>query len=147
MKDNTTARETRSLAIYINLTILLAVLVAFDVVLRCATRTENSATAVPKGVVVAQEFRLVDEQGHLRGKLGVVKGKPGLALYGKDESGKDSGNPRAVLTVTSSGDPVLALMDKDGETPRAMLDLSDKREGAAALRFYDKDNKVTYSAP
>ena len=102
--------KTKTHLLTVGLTV--AVLLASDVALRLAQAEKREAA--PK-VVAAQEFHLVDGEGKVRARLGVMKDQPGLALY-----------------------------DKDGKTPRAILGLTT--EGKAALMMMDKDGKITWSA-
>jgi hypothetical protein len=84
----------------------VAVLLAGDVALRLA-QAKNAGAAK---VVSAQEFHLVDGEGKVRARLGVLKDRPGLALYDKD--GKA---PRAILGLTGEGKGALMMMDADGK--------------------------------
>jgi len=54
-------------------------------------------------VVVAQEFRLVDDEGKTRARLSLVEGEPNLDLF--DAAGK----PRLELTLVK-GEPNLVLV-------------------------------------
>jgi len=135
-------KDNRPSLVSIGIGLLVAALVIYDIGLRRGEAGHIATSTAAPHTLSAQEFILVDDKGQPRGKLAVAKDKPGLALYGKD-----SGAPRAVLAVTSDGTPLLALLDKDGLTPRATIELSDKQDGAASFRLYDKSGKVTWSSP
>src|SRR5713226_4157579 len=96
---------------------ILAVILAADL---SARYVQAKPAAPPPRVLTAEEFRLVDSEGKLRGRLAVAQSRPGLAFYSSD--GK---TPRAIFAITASGDPILGLLDRDGKTPRATLDLTD----------------------
>lgn len=83
----------------------------------------------PKDVIRAKEFALEDENGHIRGRLTLMKGAPGLSL--NDENGtlraglvlvetgaglslyNESGKPQATLGITELGAGLL-LSDANG---------------------------------
>ena len=101
--------------------------------------------------------------GRVRAALGVVKGTPGLDLYGEDPTAS------ADLSVQSSG-PSLTLSHSDGyiTLDQTSVELSDKqgfqtrigssalqtlrtgethKTSAASLVMFGKDGKVLWSAP
>jgi hypothetical protein len=81
-------------------------LLSGDLALRFAQAKAGGATKV----VSAEEFHLVDSEGKVRARLGVLKDRPGLALYDKD--GK---TPRAILGLTAEGKGALMMMDAEGK--------------------------------
>ena len=61
-----------------------------------------------KPVVVTQAIRLVDNQGHLRGLIGVSPdGMSTIALYDAQE------RERAVIAVPADGEARMVMQDKD----------------------------------
>jgi len=136
LKDNAISRVSLGVGL------AACALVIYDIGLRQGeARRQVIPLAAASHTVTAQEFVLVDDKAQIRAKLAVAKGKPGLAIYGKD-----SGTPRVVLAVTSDGTPLFAMLDKDGLTPRASIEVSDKQDGAASFRVYDKEGKLTWSS-
>lgn len=79
-------------------------------------------------VVTAQEFRLEDEKGALRGEWRVQGGnsEPRLALYGHD------GQARVTVTVTLDGQPSLAFVDAQGRR-RILLQAGEQGSQVALL--------------
>jgi hypothetical protein len=142
-----------------NVALLVVVLLAGDVALRCVGAQPGGAA--PK-VVTAQEFRLVDGEGKTRASMAVqADGSAGMVLLDK------GGKRRAVLRLRPDGSPSLSLHDADGRN-RATLDMQaddsigliltnrDGKGGAAmvvppngeaAAVLKDKDGNVVWAEP
>jgi hypothetical protein len=76
-------------------------------------RQANAQTPSAPRIVEANEFRLLDESGRVRGRFAVDKDGPGLAF------GDENGKLRAALRVDKDG-PLLLFNDKN-EKLRAVL--------------------------
>jgi hypothetical protein len=139
--------------------LLAALLLGGDLALRTVHAAPDPA---PPKVIMAQEFRLVDKTGAMRGTLQTQDdGSPGLALYDK------TGKVRVTLHVQSDGSALLAFHDgmgksrveleQDSDGTGGLTLINGKGSGGAALMiapdsnpvaiFKDKDGKVTWSAP
>ena len=91
------------------------------------------ATAAPE-VIEAQEFRVVDNTGSVRGWLGTLEnGEVGLGLRDVE---KES---RAVLQLLPDGSPSLRLFDAAGKV-RVGLGISE--DGVSGLSLLDAAKKV-----
>jgi len=139
--------------------LLAALLLAGDLALRNVHAAPDPA---PPKVLMAQEFRLVDKTGAMRGTLQTQDdGSPGLALYDK------TGKVRVTLNVQGDGTSLLVFRD-GASKPRVELEqdadgtggltlINGKGTGGAALLiapdsnpvavFKNKEGKVIWSAP
>lgn len=89
-------------------------------------------------ILVAEEFRLVDDKGRIRASLGMSGGGAGMLLYDR------TGQFRAMLMLApEEGEPVLSLADKDG-VHRATVGIRTKETPYLALR--DNNGKIRLSA-
>ena len=139
--------------------LLAALLLAGDLALRTVHAAPDTA---PPKVIIAQEFRLVDKNGVMRGTMQTQEdGSPGIALFDKN------GKARVTLHLRPDGSSTLAFRDAQSKPRVEMEQAADgtggltltngKGTGGAALLiapdsnpvaiFKDKDGKVTWSAP
>jgi hypothetical protein len=92
-------------------------------------------------VISAEGFQLIDRQGTTHAALNTQDGgAPELLFFDSNHK------PRVVFDMTSSGDPLLFLMDADG-TIRTVLGLGFGANGSPFIRLRDKDKKVIWSVP
>jgi hypothetical protein len=103
-----------------------------------SSRFFSKTTPQEEGILVANEFRLVNEEGHVLAKWRMENGEPMLAFRMQNDK------RRVRLGADSSGDLTLALYHTDGH-PRILLGVS--LEGGPFLDMLDKDEKVHWSAP
>ncbi len=106
--------------------------------------TERNNPNIPS-VVQAHSFQLVDDNGAVRGVLGMGRSQPYLALYDQN------GIPRLdALLVSDSGDPSLVLSDQQGETRwyagvyttgEPVLTLDDESGSPRLMAFLDPTGK------
>ncbi|MGA8058464.1 MAG: hypothetical protein WB999_09480 [Candidatus Binataceae bacterium] len=135
----------------------------------CRSRTVAAAPAViksdrsvPRRIVTASEFVLLDAAGKPRAKIDVNDdGQAGFAMYDRDN------HPRAQIVVDNYGAPSVRLYDTtnklrlsleistDGVPTVRLLDTSDRArgvfgvdaEGEAGLNFYAQDGRVLRELP
>jgi hypothetical protein len=86
-------------------------------------------------VIRAERFELVDNNGTLRGILGIIGYDPSLMLVDKD------GCFRCVLTAAPDG----ASLFLRGKDCKDQITLSGRID--PALRFYDEKGNVVWKAP
>ncbi len=98
----------------------------------------------------AQEFRVVDKEGKMRARLGMVEKQPApgfgadsgqepaLSLYDKN------GKARARLFLVYGERPSLDLYNRDGKNPRISLKLLGPQEGPE-LFLFDKQRQIRAS--
>ena len=127
-----------------------------------ARTAEAQETKKHEKVVIAEQFRLVDKEGNLRGAIG-LSGKEAPKLWFYDEGGTPRigmvlsdkgvptlefsdgvGKPRIGMNLSDKGVPTLGLYDEVG-TPRLGMVLSDK--GGPGLVLCDEGGTVMWSAP
>jgi len=139
--------------------LLAALLLAGDLALRNVHAAPDPA---PPKVLMAQEFRLVDKTGAMRGTLQTQDdGSPGLALYDK------TGKVRVTMNVQGDGTSLLVFHDgagksrveleQDADGTGGLTLINGKGTGGAAVLiapdsnpvavFKNKDGKVVWSAP
>ena len=113
-----------------NVAVLVVVLLAGDVALRCVGAQPGGAA--PK-VIAAQEFRLVDGAGKTRASLSAQDdGSTGMVFFDRE------GKRRAVLRLRADGTPALSLHDADGKNRAALDTLAD---GSVSLALTNKTGK------
>jgi hypothetical protein len=91
-----------------------------------------------EGILAANEFRLVDNEGLLLAALAARDGEPLLSFYTKDEK------VRVSLGARPDGDLALALHHQDGHVA-AIFGVT--YEGAPFLEMLNAEEKVIWSAP
>ena len=104
-----------------------------------ARTAEVQETKKHEKVVRAEEFRLVDKAGNLRGVMNassIVIG-PQLAFF------DEGGTTRMRMFLSDDGDPMLLLKDEDG-TLRMSMNLT---AGMPGLLLRDEGGTVMWSAP
>lgn len=121
-----------------------------------------SVEQLPQRTLAAQEIRLVDAKGNMRGMLGVNKdGDPRISLF--DSHGKlrtaleisdaqglafdlldPTGTVRLSLIINIDRIPALRLFDSQ-HRPRVLLGVDP--EGEAALDFYSEEGKLLRELP
>jgi len=95
--------------------------------------------AGPQRVVIAEEFRLVDNEGKILSTWGMYAGGPGIVLFSKN------GQFRAVFSLTSPEEgPVLAFADNKGNH-RAIVGLGAERQPYVTLRDQAGKERISLS--
>jgi hypothetical protein len=90
-------------------------------------------------VIEAEEFRLVDSQGTVRGWFRVRGGNAALCITDKDYK---TGPPRALMGVDANGVPTLSISDATG--PRVLLGIKDK---GGAINLYNEAGRWSTLGP
>jgi hypothetical protein len=104
-----------------------------------ATPASAEKAAARNKVVVAEEFRLVNQEGRVVSTWGMYAGGPGMVLFNKQ------GKFRAVFSLTSPEEsPVLTFADKDG-VHRAIVGMKAERRPYVSLRDEAGRERVSIS--
>ncbi len=93
---------------------------------------ESQQPGIPGTMVVAEEFRLVNKEGHVRAKLTLWDGELPALVFGDGTC-----HTRAMLGIFNGEQPALILSDKDCQE-RAGLDMQP--DGLPGLTLRDKEN-------
>ena len=89
-------------------------------------------------VVAAQEFRLEDSDGYMRGRLRVAEDVASLTLFDA------SGLARSVLVVRPDGVAGLGFTDESGQL---QVDIGVDRNGKPRVAFFDESGNIVWSPP
>ena len=89
-------------------------------------------------VVTAQEFRLEDADGYMRGRLRVVEDIASLTLFDA------SGQSRSVLVVRPDGVAGLGFADESGQL---QVDIGVDPTGKPRVAFFDSGGNIVWSRP
>lgn len=89
-------------------------------------------------IVTAQEFRLEDVDGHMRGRLRVAEDIASLILFDA------SGQTRSVLVVRPDGVAGLGFADESG---RLQVDIGVDPTGKPRVAFFDDGGNIVWSRP
>ena len=93
----------------------------------------------PARVVIAEEFRLVDNEGKILSTWGMYAGGPGIVLFNKN------GQFRAVFSLTSPEEgPVLTFADNKGNL-RAIVGIGEERQPYVTLRDQAGKERISLS--
>jgi hypothetical protein len=90
-------------------------------------------------VVQAEEFRLVDSEGTVRGWFRVSGGNAALCIM---EKGYKSGAPRALMGVDAKGVPIVSLSEVAGS--RVLLSVKDK---GGSINLYSEAGRFATLGP
>jgi hypothetical protein len=101
----------------------------------CTPAASNTVAvpASPAEVVQARKFVLIGANGDPVAELGSSYGGAGLVLM------DSTGQPRAALVLTASGEPGLKLYDQHGVVKAALMVGNDGRSGLAIYDTRGKD--------
>jgi len=91
--------------------------------------------ASPPPLVVAQEIRIVDEQGHTRLTLSAKGGTPRIKLLRSD------GELGGEVSLDADGHPAIKLANADSNGPSATLEIDDK---GAHVKFDGQGGASSY---
>ena len=95
--------------------------------------------AGPARVIIAEEFRLVNNEGKILSTWGMYAGGPGIVLFNKN------GQFRAVFSLTSPEEgPVLTFADNKGNH-RATVGLGAERQPYVTLRDQAGKERISLS--
>lgn len=89
-------------------------------------------------VVTAQEFRLEDAEGYMRGRLRVAEDIASLTLFDA------SGLARSVLVVRPDGVAGLGFSDESGDL---QVDIGVDPNGKPRVAFFDESGDIVWSPP
>ena len=89
-------------------------------------------------VVTAQEFRLEDAEGYMRGRLRVAEDIASLTLFDA------SGLARSVLVVRPDGVAGLGFSDELGQL---QVDIGVDPNGRPRVAFFDDSGNIVWSPP